>query len=255
MSGWVWAVIVAVVIIVVLLIAYAAWQKRQRSSLQTKFGPEYDRAVTESDSRRQAEKDLLERQKRHEALNLTELEPATRERHMESWRQTQSRFVDAPAEAVRDADRLVGQVMTDRGYPMDNFEQRAADISVDHPDIVENYRAAHGISLASDHGQATTEDLRQAMVHYRSLFESLLGTGANTSSTNGSAMPGASSTGTSAQSTQSAPANANESSSAQAVPANADNPSTGAVSGGAVGEGQGSAYPPSSSSSGEQTPT
>jgi hypothetical protein len=254
MSGWVWAVIVAVVIIVVLLIAYAAWQKRQRSSLQTKFGPEYDRAVTESDSRRQAEKDLLERQKRHEALNLTELEPATRERHMESWRQTQSRFVDAPAEAVRDADRLVGQVMTDRGYPMDNFEQRAADISVDHPDIVENYRAAHGISLASDHGQATTEDLRQAMVHYRSLFESLLGTGATTSSTNGSAMPGASS-GTTAPSTQPAPGNANESSSAQAVPANADNPSTGAVSGGAVGEGQGSAYPPSSSSPGEQTPT
>jgi hypothetical protein len=240
MSGWVWAVIVAVVIIVVLLVAYAAWQRRQRSSLQTKFGPEYDRAVTESDSRRQAEKDLLERQKRHEALNLTELEPATRERHMESWRQTQSRFVDAPAEAVRDADRLVGQVMTDRGYPMDNFEQRSADISVDHPDIVENYRAAHGISLASDHGQATTEDLRQAMVHYRSLFESLLGTGSNTSLTNGSGVAGGPSTASGASSGQPARADANQSSSE-------------AEASGEVGEGQGSAYPPSSASSGEQT--
>jgi hypothetical protein len=240
MSGWVWAVIVAVVIIVVLLIAYAAWQKRQRSSLQTKFGPEYDRAVTESDSRRQAEKELLERQKRHEALNLTELEPATRERHMESWRQTQSRFVDAPAEAVRDADRLVGQVMTDRGYPMDNFEQRSADISVDHPDIVENYRAAHGISLASDHGQATTEDLRQAMVHYRSLFESLLGTGGNTSSNNGSGVTSSPSI-SGATSGQPATARSNESFSGDEA------------SSGAVGEGQGSAYPPSSSSGGQPT--
>jgi hypothetical protein len=176
MSGWVWTVIVLVIVIVLVMVAYAAWQRRRRTGLQSKFGPEYERAVGESDSRRQAEKELEARQKRHESLNLRELEPAARDRHMESWRQTQSRFVDAPAEAVREADRLVGQVMTDRGYPMDNFEQRSEDISVDHPDVVENYRAAHGISLASDHGQATTEDLRQAMVHYRSLFETLLGT-------------------------------------------------------------------------------
>jgi hypothetical protein len=243
MSGWIWAVIIAVVIIVVVLVAYAAWQRRQRSSLQSKFGPEYDRAVTESDSRRQAEKDLLERQKRHEALNLRELEPATRDRHMESWRQTQSRFVDAPAEAVRDADRLVGQVMTDRGYPMDNFEQRSADISVEHPDIVENYRAAHGISLASDHGQATTEDLRQAMVHYRSLFESLLGTGVSTSSTNGSGVTGGPSTARGTTSGEPATSDANDSS-------RRDDASTGTV-----GEGQSSAYPPSSSSSEGQSTT
>jgi hypothetical protein len=243
MSGWVWAVIIAVVIIVVILIAYAAWQRRQRSTLQTKFGPEYDRAVTESDSRRQAEKDLLERQKRHEALNLTELEPATRQRHMESWRQTQARFVDAPAEAVRDADRLVGQVMTDRGYPMDDFDQRAADISVDHPDVVENYRAAHGISLASDHGQATTEDLRQAMVHYRSLFETLLGTGTAASASNGASVAGRSSVpGTSSTET---PSRDTGSSSEAEV-----------SSTGALGEAQGSAYPPSSSSpSGDQRDT
>jgi hypothetical protein len=237
MSGWVWAVIVAIVIIVVILIAYAANQRRQRSTLQNKFGPEYDRAVTESDSRRQAEKDLLERQKRHEALNLRELEPATRERHIESWRQTQARFVDAPAEAVRDADRLVGQVMTDRGYPMDNFEQRSADISVDHPDVVENYRAAHGISLASDHGQATTEDLRQAMVHYRSLFETLLGTGSNTS-TNGSSMGREPSVGSTGSATPS-------------MSRNTDGSSEAVSSTGAVGEGQGSAYPPSSAPSGD----
>jgi len=221
MSGWVWAVIVAVVIIVLLLIAYAAWKKRQSSTLQTKFGPEYDRAVTESDNRRQAEKELLERQKRHEALNITELDPATRERHMQSWQQTQARFVDAPAEAVRDADRLVGQVMTDRGYPMDNFDQRSADISVDHPEIVDNYRAAHGISLASDHGQATTEDLRQAMVHYRSLFESLLGAGSGDGRVSTVSSSGGGSSG---------------------------DPSPV----GAVEQAEGSAYPPSSSSSGER---
>ena len=165
-----------------------------------------------------AEKELLERQKRHDALNITELDPATRERHMRAWQQTQARFVDAPAEAVRDADRLVGQVMTDRGYPMDNFDQRSADISVDHPEIVENYRAAHGISLASDHDQATTEDLRQAMVHYRSLFESLLGGGQVSVTSSGAA-----------------------------VSSTDDRSNLGTV-----GEPQGSAYPPSSSSSEDQ---
>ena len=185
MSGWAWAVIIAVVVVIILVLVYSAWQKRRRTALQSKFGPEYGRAVNESDNRRQAEKELLEQQKRHESLDLKELDPATRERHVQSWSQAQARFVDAPAEAVRDADRLVGQVMTDRGYPMDNFEQQSADISVDHPDVVENYRAAHAISLASDHEQATTEDLRQAMVHYRSLFETLLGTAGTGASSNG----------------------------------------------------------------------
>ncbi|MEA2507684.1 MAG: hypothetical protein QOH48_2302 [Actinomycetota bacterium] len=201
MSGLAW-VIVAVIVIVLILVAYAAWQRKRRTTLQSKFGPEYDRAVVESDSRRQAEKGLEARQKRHDALNLRELDPATRDRHIDSWRQTQARFVDAPAEAVGDADRLVGQVMTDRGYPMDNFEQRSEDISVDHPGVVENYRAAHAISLASDHGQATTEDLRQAMVHYRSLFETLLGsTGGSlsnqTSNTRSTGTSNVGSTGTS----------------------------------------------------------
>jgi hypothetical protein len=123
-------------------------------------------------------------------LNLRTLEPAARDRYMGSWRETQARFVDAPAEAVRSADGLVGQVMSERGYPMDNFDQRAADISVDHPDVVENYRAAHAISLANDHEQATTEDLRQAMVHYRSLFETLLGTDDGAAASDSSAPAG-----------------------------------------------------------------
>ncbi len=93
---------------------------------------------------------------------------------MQQWQLTQSRFVDSPGDAIGEADRLVQSVMRDRGYPVDDFEQRSADISVDHPDLVNDYRAAHAISLASQHGEATTEDLRQAMVHYRSLFDELL---------------------------------------------------------------------------------
>lgn len=172
MSSWVWLVIVVVLVLAV--IGYLAWQKRRREALQTKFGPEYDRTIKESDNRRQAERELQAREKRHQQLNLRTLEPAAVDRYVASWREMQARFVDAPADAIRSADGLVGQVMSERGYPMDNFEQRAADISVDHADVVDNYRAAHGISLANDHGQASTEDLRQAMVHYRSLFETLL---------------------------------------------------------------------------------
>jgi hypothetical protein len=249
MSGLVW-VIVAVIIIVLILVAYAAWQRKRRTTLQSKFGPEYDRAVGESDSRRQAEKDLEARQKRHDALNLRELEPATRDRHMDSWRQTQARFVDAPAEAVRDADRLVGQVMTDRGYPLDNFEQRSEDISVDHPGVVENYRAAHAISLASDHGQATTEDLRQAMVHYRSLFETLLGTtgGSLSNETTGTSNVGSMGTSNAASSTRAGEAgSSNAGSNAAPVPGGADQTGSDAMS-----PNNGSAYPQTTSPAEDQ---
>ena len=177
MSGWIWVLIVIAVIVVILLIVFAALRRRRSSTLQERFGPEYQRTVTESDSRRDAEKELLERQKRRESLQLRELEPAARERYREAWQGTQARFVDAPSDAIRQADSLVTQVMSERGYPMEDFEQRAADISVDHPDVVQDYRAAHGISLANDQGQASTEDLRQAMVHYRSLYETMLGEG------------------------------------------------------------------------------
>src|SRR5207249_3861327 len=116
-----------------------------------------------------------ERARRRDELDIRPVNSAARDRYLEEWRVVQARFVDAPAEAVRDADGLVGRVMGDMGYPMGDFEQRQADVSVDHPVVVENYRAAHAISVRNDGGSASTEDLRQAMVHYRALFEDLLG--------------------------------------------------------------------------------
>jgi len=121
-----------------------------------------------------AEAKLLDREKRVEKLNIRELEPAERERFLERWKSVQSHFVDSPKEAVTEADDLVSSVMQSRGYPVSDFEQRAADISVDHPRVTENYRAAHAIELRLRKGEANTEDLRTAMIHYRSLFEELV---------------------------------------------------------------------------------
>jgi hypothetical protein len=176
MPTWAWIVIiVAVVLIVLALIGAAAARKRRTQQLREGFGPEYDRTLDESGGRRQAERELLERQDRRKELDIRELSPAARERYSESWRTLQARFVDDPGSSVRDADRLVQDVMRDRGYPTDDFEQRAADVSVDHPHVVEHYRAAHGVWAANERGQATTEDLRQSVVHYRALFDELLG--------------------------------------------------------------------------------
>jgi hypothetical protein len=176
MPTWAWIVIiVAVVLIVAALAASAAARKRRTSRLREGFGPEYDRTVDSTGGRRQAERELQERQERREALDIRELAPAARERHLESWRALQTRFVDDPGSSVRDADRLVQDVMRERGYPMNNFEQRAADVSVDHPHVVEHYHAAHRVWAANERGEATTEDLRQSVVHYRALFDDLLG--------------------------------------------------------------------------------
>jgi hypothetical protein len=173
-------VIVIVAIVLIALVAGALVLARRRSQsqqLQQGFGPEYDRAVEErGGDRRQAEAELLERRERREQFDIRELEPAARDRYSERWRAAQRRFVDQPGPAVGEADALVMEVMRDRGYPVaDEFDQRAADLSVDHPDVVENYRAAHGISGRATAGEATTEDLRQAMVHFRALFVDLLG--------------------------------------------------------------------------------
>jgi hypothetical protein len=171
----------AIVVIILLLLvaagAYFVGRGRRSKQLQEQFGPEYQRTVTETGDRRRAERDLAERQRRHEALNIRPLDSARRERFAESWRTTQARFVDAPSEAIGEADRLVQEVMQERGYPVQDFDQRASDISVDHPGVVREYRAAHAISLENERGNASTEDLRQALVHYRSLFEELLETG------------------------------------------------------------------------------
>jgi hypothetical protein len=170
------AIILAIVVI--LLVGAVAWIMMQRRSeeLRKRFGPEYDRVISERGDARQAESELAARQKRVERLDIHPLELAERERFIEAWRAAQSRFVDAPAEAIKDADRLVTEVMQARGYPVGDFEQRAADISVDHPIVVENYRAARTIALRNERGEAGTEDLRQAIVHYRALFEELLET-------------------------------------------------------------------------------
>lgn len=175
MPVWAWILIVVAIVTVVALIAWSAGRSVRSERLRDRFGPEYDRTVQSSTGKREAEAELEARRKRREQLDIRPLDPAARQRYARAWTAAQSRFVDTPPEAVREADVLVTQVMRDRGYPTENFDQRSTDVSVDHPHVVENYRAAHAISLANDQGLATTEDLRQAMVHYRALFQDLLG--------------------------------------------------------------------------------
>jgi hypothetical protein len=170
-------VIPIVVIVAILIVVAAALAMRRRKSEQLKrrFGPEYDRTVIQQhgDSRR-AEATLADRAKRMETFPIRALSAVDREAYAMEWAAVQRRFVDDPSAAVGTADRLVSRAMIDRGYPMTDFEQRAADISVSYPAVVQNYRAAHEIVVRHEDGQATTEELRQAMVHYRSLFDELL---------------------------------------------------------------------------------
>jgi hypothetical protein len=168
---------ILVIVVIVVLVAVLLGQRRRSQRLQQQFGPEYQRTVARTGDQRTAEADLAAREQRRRELNIVALEPAARDRYLEAWRATQGRFVDDPAGATREADRLVAQVMRDRGYPVDDFEQRAADVSVDHPQVVDDYRAAHAIAAANERSEASTEDLRQALVHYRSLFEELLDVG------------------------------------------------------------------------------
>jgi hypothetical protein len=171
------ALIVALVIIVVGGIgAWLFLRKRKTERLRTQFGgAEYARALEEGGSRRNAEAGLKERTERVESLNIQPLASGDRARFVESWHRVQSRFVDGPGGAVTEADQLLGDVMSTRGYPVSDFDQRAADISVDHPVVLEHYRKAHEIAVRQTQGQANTEDLRQAMIHYRTLFEELVG--------------------------------------------------------------------------------
>jgi hypothetical protein len=170
------AIILAVVVLALVVAAVWFMMRWRTEELRKRFGPEYDRVITERGDTRQAESELAARQKRVAKLDIHPLDPAERDRFVNAWQATQSHFVDAPTEAIKDADRLVSQVMQARGYPVGDFEQRAADISVDHPIVVENYRAARAIALENERGEAGTEELRQAIVHYRALFEDLLET-------------------------------------------------------------------------------
>lgn len=171
------AVVVIVIIVIVVLggVGFFAWSQNRRRNLQKRFGPEYDRAVENHESTREAEQELLARQKRHRQLDLRELEPEARDRYRAEWKQVQENFVDAPESAVVEADRLLVRVMGDRGYPTEGFEQQAADLSVEHAATIERYRTANEVSARAAANEASTEDLRQAMVHYRALFSELVG--------------------------------------------------------------------------------
>lgn len=176
MPSWGWVLIAIGIVVILALVAWSAYAGRRRRRLQDRFGPEYDRTVADAPSRREAESELTERQKRREELQVRPLAPESRDRYASRWHNTQAKFVDEPEEAVGEADSLIQEVMRERGYPVEDFDQRASDLSVDHPDVISNYRAAHGISVANERGKASTEDLRTAMVHYRALFVELLET-------------------------------------------------------------------------------
>jgi hypothetical protein len=171
-------IVVIVVIAVMAISGMTTWlfvRKRRTERLRNQFGGgEYRRAVKEGGSRRQAEAELDKRAERVDALHIRPLAAGDRARFVDSWTRVQARFVDSPGGAVTEADQLLGDVMSVRGYPMSDFEQRAADISVDHPLVLDNYRAAHQAALRQTRGQATTEDLRGAMLHYRTLFDELV---------------------------------------------------------------------------------
>jgi hypothetical protein len=168
--------IIAVVVVVVAgIVVMQVLRKRRTNRLRAQFGgAEYSRAVKEGGSQKRAEAVLDKRADRVEAFHIRPLAAADRARFIESWGRVQARFVDGPGGAVTDADQLLGDVMSTRGYPVSEFEQRAADISVDHPLVIENYRAAHQTALRQLQGQASTEDLRKAMLHFRTLFDELV---------------------------------------------------------------------------------
>jgi len=184
MDTWVWIVIAAVVVAVVAIVAIVVMRQRRRTELRESFGSEYDRAVAREGDVRKGESDLMARRERRAELDIRPLSPQSRTTYARSWEQTQARFVDNPATALAQADALIIAVMEERGYPMDDFERRAEDISVDHPDVVQHYRAAHDISVRVDEdpnastsstvSDVSTEDLRQGLVHYRALFQELL---------------------------------------------------------------------------------
>lgn len=167
-------VIVIVVAVIAALVAVAVVASRRRA-LRERFGPEYDRAVAEQDSRSAAERELRERERRHAELELTPLSPESRARYAAAWEEIQVRFVDSPAETVGEADELVSRLIAERGYPTGDFSDQIAHLSVEHARTLTHYRDAHEIRQRNERGEAGTEDLRQALVHYRALFADLLG--------------------------------------------------------------------------------
>lgn len=174
-------IIVAIVVVAALVIGGIFWSRQRRSErLKDRFGREYERTVDATGDRSKAEADLAEREKRVEKLDIRPLTADERRDFGKRWDEVQARFVDDPPRAVAFADALLGDVMKARGYPVSDFDQRAGDISVDHPVVVEHYHKAHDIAVRHGRGEASTEDLRQAMIHYRALFDNLVGAEAPT---------------------------------------------------------------------------
>ncbi|MFL5804764.1 MAG: hypothetical protein ACJ8CR_23845 [Roseiflexaceae bacterium] len=169
-------VLVIVLLVVIGAVAWILMQRRRSEELRERFGPEYQRAVDELGDPQRAESELAAREKRVEKFDIRPLTAQEHQRFTQAWRSAQSHFVDEPTATIKQAERLVTDLMRTRGYPIADFDQRAADISVDHPNVVENYRAARAIAIANEREAASTEQLRQAMVHYRALFEDLLET-------------------------------------------------------------------------------
>jgi hypothetical protein len=172
---WLLVVIVIAVVGAIIIAALAITQARRRAALRRQFGPEYDRAVENADNKRKAEAELTRRAERREQFETRQLAPEVRDRYAKQWRDVQTRFVDAPADSVQEADVLVTKAMRECGYPVEGFSDRSDFVSVDHPHLAEDYRAAHRIAVAETEGTVSTEDRRQAMVHFRSLFDALLG--------------------------------------------------------------------------------
>ena len=162
---------------VLLAVALGAWlvlREARTDQLRERFGQEYDRTVDAEGGRRQAEAELRDRMKRHEELEIRPLSPEATRRYTDGWSDVQAWFVDDPGGSLRRADQLITEVLRERGYPTGDFDQRSADLSVDHADVMGRYRAAHETSIASDRGHASTEDIRRAMIDYRALFERLV---------------------------------------------------------------------------------
>ena len=168
-------IILIVVLVVIAGVAVLLFMRNRTKKLRVRFGTEYDRAVLESGSRLRAEAELERLAKRVEKYPIRPLSSAERDRFQQEWRSIQARFVDDPRGAFAQADQLLIEAMSARGYPMANFEQRAAEISVDHGSVVEHYRIGHNFAMRQEQNQATTEELRQGMIHYRALFEEIVG--------------------------------------------------------------------------------
>jgi len=174
MPVWAWVLIVIGVAVVGAVVVWLALSRRRTAHLQEHFGPEYNRVASSSASKRAAEAELSQREERRESFEIRPLPETARSEYVQEWQTIQAEFVDAPTGAVAKADSLLQRVMSDRGYPVEKFDQRAADLSVDHPKVVENYREGHRLATKEHENGDATEDLRQAMRHYRALFDELV---------------------------------------------------------------------------------